>query len=319
MRGRFGPAVSWFVVISTVLFSLSAPAQTTGLVPINDLGAGLYRDTWQGGLYPGGRNAPPAAHASAARQFASQVVPRDASGAPDPQGFIVMIAVGMSNTTHEFAVFERNEDANPNRNARVVLMDTALGGQTAAIIADPSASYWTTMAQRLAAMNLSSAQVQVAWLKEADAHPANDFPLHAVTLRDELELIANNLHDKFPNLRLCYVSSRTYGGYAAQGSLNPEPQAYESGFAVKWLIEDQIAGDAGLSYGQLPGPVRSPLLLWGPYLWADGTSPRSDGLVWTLDDFEADKTHPSPSGEQKVAGLLSGFFGAAPSAAPWWF
>lgn len=138
-----------------------------------------------------------------------------------------MLAVDMSNTTHEFGAFERNEDANPGRNARVVLMDTGVGGQTASIISNPAASYWTTMSQRLTVMGLSAAQVQVAWLKEADASPPNDFPVHAQTLRDELKLIVQNLHDKFPNLKLCYLSSRIYGGHAPQGSLNPEPQAYE--------------------------------------------------------------------------------------------
>lgn len=300
-----------------VLFAAPAPAQTTGLVPLSDLGAETYQG-YPGGLYPDGANAPPPAHASAALQASAQVVPRAPDGHPDPNGLIAMIAVGMSNTTHEFAVFERNADADPSRNARVVLMDTALGGQTAAILADPAASYWTVMQQRLAAMGLSSSQVQVAWLKEADASPPNDFPLHAQLLRDELKQIARNLHDKFPNLRLCYVSSRTYGGYAAPGSLNPEPQAYESGFAVKWLIEEQIGGDPTLNYGQLAGAVRAPLLLWGPYLWADGVNPRSDGLTWLVTDFENDHTHPSFAGEQKVAGLLAGFFAGEPSAASWW-
>src|SRR5207249_3131925 len=145
-------------------------AETPGLVPLNDLGAGLYKG-FQGGLYPGGANSLPSPHLTAALQLASQIVPRNAAGGPDPEGLIVLIAVGMSNTTHEFGVFERNEDANPNRNARVVLMDTAFGGQTASAIANPAAAYWTTMQQRLASMGLSAAQVQVAWLKEAEAVP----------------------------------------------------------------------------------------------------------------------------------------------------
>lgn len=307
-----------FAALMGAWLALPGPAVAqTGLTPLSDLGPGHYQG-FQGGLYPGGVNAPPAAHEAAALAMAAQIVPRGAAGAPDPQGLIGMIAVGMSNTTHEFGAFERNADADKNRNARLVIVDTAFGGQTAAAIANPAAPYWTTMSQRLTAMGVSASQVQIAWLKEADAQPPDDFPVHAQTLRDELELVVNNLHDKFPNLRLCYLSSRIYGGYASPGSLNPEPQAYESGFSVKWLIQDQIGGDAGLNYGQLPGPVRAPLLLWGPYLWADGTSPRSDGLTWLVSDLEGDHTHPSPSGEQKVASLLARFFAAEPTAAPWW-
>ena len=52
---------------------------------------------------------------------------------------------------------------------------------------------------------------ELAGLKEADAGPPDNFPVHAQTLRDELKLVANNLHNKFPNLRICYVSSRIYG------------------------------------------------------------------------------------------------------------
>jgi hypothetical protein len=309
---------SWVAGLA-VIGAIGGPAlaQTPGLVPLNDLGTGSYEGL-QGGLYPGGQNVPPPAHMAAALAKAAGIVPRDATGAPHPEGLIVMVAIGMSNTTHEFGAFERNEDANTQRNARVVIVDTALGGQTATAIANPSAPYWTTLQQRLAALGLTAAQVQVAWLKEAEARPADDFPVHAQGLRANLELIANNLHDKFPNLGLCYVSSRIYGGYAPPGSLNPEPQAYESGFSVKWLIEDQINGDTGLNHGQLPGPVRSPLLLWGPYLWANGPSPRSDGLVWLSSDLEGDMTHPSASGEGKVAGLLSAFFASDPTAAPWW-
>lgn len=294
-----------------------ATAQTTGLIPLNDLGAGSYAG-YTGGLYPGGLNVPPAAHLADALVTASGIVPRNTAGNPDPNGWIGMIAVGMSNTTHEFGAFERNADADPTRNARVVIVDTGQGGQTATIIANPNATYWTTMTNRLTAMGLTAAQVQVAWLKEAEAGPPNNFPVHAQALRDTLKVVVRNLHTKYPNLKICYLSSRIYGGYAPQGSLNPEPQAYESGFSVKWLIEDQINADPGLNHGQLPGPVRAPLLLWGPYLWADGVNPRSDGLTWPLSDLETDHVHPAPGGEQKVAGLLATFFAGDATAAAWW-
>lgn len=293
-------------------------AQTTGLQPITDLGAGTYAG-FQGGLYPGGSNSPPAAHQAHALAAAAQVVPRDAAGAPDVNGWIGMIAVGMSNTTHEFGAFERNADRDTTRNARVVLMDTGFGGMSASVIADPAAPYWTTLLQRVAAMGLTPAQVQVAWLKEAEAGPPNNFPLHAQALRDTLAKLARNLHSKFPNLKLCYVSSRIYGGYAQQvGGTNPEPQAYESGFSVKWLIEKQLNGDADVNADPTAGPVVAPLLLWGPYLWANGPTPRVDGLTWPISDIENDRVHPSPSGEQKVARLLADFFANDPTAAPWW-
>src|ERR671936_432090 len=93
------------------------------------------------------------------------------------------------------------------------------------------------------------------------------------------------LRARYPNLKLVYVSSRTYGGYATT-PLNPEPYAYDSGFAVKWLVTDRIAGR-----------VKGPWVGWGPYLWTDGEKGRKDGLFWTCADVRpTDGTHPSDSG-----------------------
>jgi lysophospholipase L1-like esterase len=61
-----------------------------------------------------------------------------------------------------------------------------------------------------------------------------------------------------------------------------------------------------------------PLLLWGPYLWADGTTPRkSDGLTWERTDFATDGVHPSESGRRKVADMLLKYFTTDPLAKSW--
>jgi lysophospholipase L1-like esterase len=53
----------------------------------------------------------------------------------------------------------------------------------------------------------------------------------------------------------------------------------------------------------------APWIAWGPYLWADGVEPRSDGLVWLCEDVNPnDGIHPSQSGETKVADMLVEFF-----------
>ena len=87
--------------------------------------------------------------------------------------------------------------------------------------------------------------------------------------------------------------------------MNPEPYAYESAFAVRWLIQDQIAAQQELNFDPSRGTVKAPLLLWGPYLWADGTTPRQpDKLSYKREDLAGDGTHPSTSGREKVAKLL---------------
>jgi hypothetical protein len=125
------------------------------------------------------------------------------------------------------------------------------------------------------------------------------------------------MRERFPNLKIAYLSSRTYAGYATS-PLNPEPHAYETGFAVKWLIADQIAGKQELNYDVSKGPVVAPWCEWGPYLWADGTKADRDGLSYIRADYSGqDGTHPSPSGQLKVATRLMQFLKIDPTARSW--
>jgi hypothetical protein len=156
----------------------------------------------------------------------------------------------------------------------------------------------------------TTAQVQVVWIKQALAGPARYgvFPGHAEALENALLRIIRNAHRQFPNLRIAFLSSRTYGGYATT-PLSPEPYAYESAFAVRGVIQRQMGGDPELNCDPQRGAVRAPVLLWGPYLWANGDVPRqADGLAWRRADFHDDGTHPSRQGRRKVAELLLQFF-----------
>lgn len=87
---------------------------------------------------------------------------------------------------------------------------------------------------------------------------------------------------------------------------------------MKWLCEQQMAGDPQLNSDPALGPVVAPWLGFGPYLWTDGTTPRSDGLVWNCTDVQSDGTHPSPSGRTKVANLLQQFFTTDPLTTSWY-
>ena len=291
-----------------------------GCTPLVDVGGAPYLGTYPLGLYPGVTNIPPAAHFALALQAAAAVTPRAAgSGTPDPAGLTGVIAIGMSNANQEFAVFERQEDLNLARNGRVVIVDAAVGGQSAEVIVNPAAPYWTIVDQRVTASGLDAGQVQVVWLKEVDGTmPTLVFPAHADTLEAHLRGIVRHLKDRFPMLQLCYLSSRIYGGYTSSPQRG-EPSTYESGFAIRNLIAAQIAGDPTLNADPGAGTVEAPVLLWGPYLWANGIVPRaSDGLTWLTGDYESDFVHPSPLGEQKVATRLSAYFNNDATTTPWY-
>jgi hypothetical protein len=296
------------------------PAALAKLKPLTELGTGEYKG-YKGGLYPGGKNERPAKHDKAGRALAATVRPLGADGKPATGGKIVLLSVGMSNTSQEFTAFIRLADTDEKKNPHVVIVNGAQGGMSANRILDPEdegsgTRYWSTVDDRLKEAGASRAQVQVVWLKQADPGPRQGFPAYARTLQGELTKIVQLLPKRFPNVKLVYLSSRTYGGYA-RTPLNPEPYAYESGLSVKWLIERQLEGDAALNYDPDKGKVAAPWLSWGPYLWANGTAKRSDGFSYEEKDFANDGTHPSASGQRKVAGLLLKFFQTDATAQPW--
>jgi len=310
-----------FLLVAAALGARGALASdctrtSVGLVPLTDLGAGSYQG-FQGGLYPGGTNFRPVAHESAGVAIARAIVPLDTLGNPDPvNGRIVLISIGMSNATQEFSTFVPKAMNDPERHPLLVVIDCAKGGQATQDIRRSDAAYWDTVATRLRGHGSGPLQAQVAWIKEARRGPTEPFPASAESLANDLGAIARILEDKLPNLRIAYLTSRIYAGYATT-ALNPEPYAYESGFAVQWLIGAQIGGEDSLNFDPGLGPVESPWLSWGPYLWADGLVPRSDGLIWRCEDFATDGTHPSASGRSIVADSLLSFFKRDVATAPW--
>ncbi len=270
---------------------------SVAMKPLTDLGKATYHG-YHGGLYANGKNAAPQKYVKTGLGRAKAVRPID--------GKIVLLSIGMSNTTQEFSAFKRIADTDALKNPALTIVDGAQGGQDAEIIKDPSARFWSIVDQRLSIAGATAAQVQAVWLKEAIARESNPFPADAKRLKADLAAIVGILRDKYPNLKLVYLSSRTYAGYAST-TLNPEPFAYDSGFAVKWLVLDHIAGK-----------TTGPWLAWGPYLWTNGEKGRKDGLVWTCADTRpSDGTHPSASGQQKVAQLLLRFFTTDATARPW--
>lgn len=289
---------------------------SVGFAPLNDLGGETYQGQ-PGGLYPTGGNSRPGAHDAAGVALGRAIGPLDRDGVPDANGRYVFLSIGMSNTTQEFSTFKRLADADPFKNPALVVVDGAQGGVTANQWANPGCGCWSTVDQRLAGAGVTSTQVVAAWVKQANAAPTSAFPAHAQELKNHIIATVENLKTRYPNVQLAYLSSRIYGGYATT-MLNPEPYAYESAFAVRWAIEDQMNGSPSLNFDPARGSVGAPWLAWGPYLWADGMRPRSDGLTWACSDFAPDGTHPSDAGRRKVANMLLAFMSSDATARGWY-
>jgi hypothetical protein len=293
------------------------PQESTGLKPLSDMKAEDRYKGEDGGLYGGSRNTPPDELRRAAEAELARIRPLDRDGQPAADGRIVFASISMSNATQEFSRFKRIADADAARSQQLTIVDCAQGGQAMAEWAPPDAPPWQEALRRIEVAGVTPQQVQTAWIKLANKGPTGELSEHGGKLKRDTVAVVQNAKQKFPNLRIAYLGSRIYGGFG-MSNLNPEPYAYESAFVVRWLIQDQMKGSAELNWDASRGPVRAPLLLWGPYLWADGTMPRaSDKLVYTRDDFAGDGTHPSDASRDKVARQLLDFFKSDPLAKPW--
>jgi hypothetical protein len=317
----------------------SLPPPGDGPIPLIDFDEGETYHGFEGQLYEGA-NTPPVLHVVAGEAARAGIEPLDAQGDPDLDGKIVFLSIGMSNVTEEFCSHNGAEqpevpctaqsfmgqasgDPDVDR-SNLVIVDGAmrgLAGEQWDASADPAYDY---AADALAVQDVTPEQVQVVWTKVAlGAEPSRpllpDPRADAFYTVEVYGDVIRALKARYPNLRQVFLSSRIYGGYASLSSNTPEPWAYETGFATKWLIEAQIAqretGRADARAGDLlPDEV---FVDWGPYMWANGTTPRSDGLTWPRSDFASDGQHPSESGEAKVAGFLLEFFKTSPYTSCW--
>ena len=227
----------------------------------------------------------------------------------------------------------------------VVLVDGAQGGKTLGDwdpVTTGYGEYNRVRDQILVPSGLSPLQVQAVWVKDANASPTVSLatgdathPPDAIVAERHLGNILRAIRAAYPNAKQVFVSPRIYGGYAntavPPNTLNPEPYAYELGFSIKWLVRSQVEQSQGAAPDPNAGDLDykknvAPWVAWGPYLWANGTTPRQDGLAWLNTDFRFryssgsgtnECTHPSINAERKVARQLLDFLVSSPETS--WF
>jgi Putative Ig domain len=297
------------------------PNTNVPMIPLNDLGTGTYLGM-EGGLYGGGSNVRPPDHDAAGVSIAQGIGPLDANGNPDPNGSYALLAIGVSVTRTIMDQFQPMESADPVLHPNLKIVNGAINAVDAPDWADPTSGAWQTVLNfYLPYQGLTAQQVVAAYvhMPHPGKGPGTIFPADQGDQETDLINILKNLHTYFPNLKLAYLSSPYYGGYAGNGTGYVEPNPYESGFAFTTVILDQINGDPDLNYNPANGPVMAPWISWGPYLWANGLNPRIDGLVWSCQDLNPDGTHPStPLGRDKAAGLVVTFFKTDDTTTLWY-
>ncbi len=310
--------VSGSVMITATLSGKSGSSGLTvtptgNAVPVSviDMTASQNYLGFPGGLYENSSATPPADHDTAGLATAGEIQPLDANGNPSPSGKIVFASIGRSIEVGEFSVLVSQAAANSGVNhSTLVFADGTLQA------ADPC--LWGA----------------ATGVPPCEANVRNEYDRVREALRYEQQLgkILRAAQVRWPNLKQVFLSVRLYGGYATTNH-SPEPYPYEYGFSSKWLIEAQILQirSGGTTVDPITGDLNykngvAPWAAWGPYLWADGNVPRSDGLVWCNGqatapcsgevDYLTDGTHPNATGDQKAAKLMMNFF-LASAYTPW--
>ena len=310
----------WTCLVSTAVAQgcgrSPCTANSLGFVPINDLGTGLYQGQ-MGGLYPNGQNVDPPAHRAAGLAVAKTIGPLNSTGAPDPNGQYVLISIGMSVTAGDFATFKYIASTDPAKNPKLVIVNGASGSCVGTQWESASSGCWQTATTNLTNAGVTAQQVVAVWLYVADTGGGSigPWPSDANALQSETTAILQLLKQKFPNVELTYLSSREYAGYAPASNVS---YAYDTAFAMKWTIADQINGGSDLNFDPTKGPVMAPWVAWGPYTYADGVNPRSDGLTWNCTDTLTNGgQHFCQTGYGKVAKMLVDFFKSDSTTRPW--
>lgn len=299
--------------------SFNIPSTTTPIVPLTDLGTGTYQGS-QGGLYPNGSNVRPATTDADAVAFGNAITPLDSNGNPSTTGKIVLLSIGESTALDEFGQFVQLANADPQKNKSLVIVNGAQGGATPKNFQLTSSAYWTTILNDyLPGASVTPNQVQAVWVETTDGIASGTFPTDITNLQSEYEQMARNIYTLFPKIKIAYFTSRFYAGYSnGISTVNPEPYAFEVGYAVKWAIQDQVNGLNNLNYKSSNGTVVAPLIIWGPYDWTNGLLGRKDGLVWSCQDSSKDGTHPATTGKIKVASYLLNYFKTDTSTTSWY-
>ena len=293
-RGLFTRSGLGLIILTISVWGNGLLAQT----PLIDFEPTESYQGFEGLLYDGSNQRPAALTAAAP--------------AIEPiNGRIVMASLGFSNVQQEFAAFMGQvevlqNDSGSGVNPDLELVNLATPGCVASSTSSLEARNgrcWGSFLNKLSAAGISPAEVQVIWMKVYSTTRGLEFPAYLPLWSEDVHGTLDTALQQFPNLKQVYLSSRIYSYEDPTfPSLSPEPYAYQSGFAVKELVAEQH-----------PGLWVS----WGPYLWANGAEPRSDGLVWLPDDFQSDGTHPSSMGASKVSEMLLGFFGSDEAASQW--
>jgi len=268
-----------------------------------------YRDEFETGLYPGGTNDMPQEHRRAGERIAATIRPLATGGALDEStGHILALVLGHSNCAMYFAALQQHLARQRDKlHPRFELLNAAVDGQQLPEILTLCGGVWDRAQSLLDRPGYSQRQVQVLFLhttyhgaRNRRQTPPGPFPDTMQAMQRDLNALLRHCVERFPNLKLAYLTCDGFRHFTRF-----EPHVYREAFAVKWLIESQLGGDAGTRF---EGPDRRlPWLTWGPYVWDN----RWDRSYFT------DRVHPAPKAQEIFAEAYGEHLRQDPVARPW--
>lgn len=311
------------------------------------VGRTKYLSLYPLGLYSNHSQVMPSAHKTEGLAWANTIEVRDLAGNPNASGRVVFLGLGGSDVSEMFCT---EADDNPpifaggnpvctprSLSGRVQLSESdfvepmltkivngAYPNQYAGdfsqedepVFGGVNGNYDRIRDRVLGGYinPLSENQVQALYIQLANESPVASLPdrhADAVELMVRLGNVLRLARERYPNLRVALLSGRPYSPAGVAHAPN-EPFAYETGLAVKWLIQAQVeqmandgtvvdtrAGDLDYEAGA------APWIAWGPYLGNHPTPSQKVGARFTNGDFDnAPNGFFSDRGEAKASLLL---------------
>lgn len=295
--------IKFLVVVGLALGGLFS-VRTVEAADCSKTSTGLTALTDGPGLYAGSANDMPTSWRGVGEAAAATVLPVNGK-----TGFI---SIGVSNARIYWegkkgdgstvtTGFQQRMMSDPAREPSTYLVNGAQGSMKLSTWAYTSTP-WTALASKVTAGGLTASQVQAVWMQFgiSDWYTVQQYV-------DALGAVMTRLQASYPNVKVVYISGINYVGYGGYAfGHQSEPYGYNANLAVKQFVDEYVTG------------ARSgPFVAWGPYFWADGVNPNTQGLSWSCSNFYSDGVHPNRSGADKMIPRMISFFKSDSTSTPW--
>jgi len=195
-------------------------------------------------------------------------------------GKIGILQIGGSNPGILFNGLKAVQQDDAGFGSKLTFVNAGLNAMDLSDILKPDTDYWNTVQSLLSANGISALQVEVIFCVEDNLKNSDKTFNRAVSLKNDFIDLLDLVRTKYPNCKVFLIGDRAYTGYATD-IMHKEPVGYLNGWGVKLFVEEY-------SSGLLP---KYPVVNWLDYYWANGETPRFDGLTYVRSDYRSGYIH----------------------------